>query len=120
LFSEKYKKQEKKYEDRRKLSVDKRVYMIDEETYAYETPFCSKYYSRDVSVYGYNSKMIIDEESIHHDIFVQRYYYKSYGKLSQTEFEEYDTYSNFSNRTKTKSVKILKLMTLYPKLYFFN
>ena len=109
FVSEKYEKQEKKYENRRKLSVDKRIYMIDEETYAYETPFCAKCYSRDVSEYGYNSKMLISEEGIHHDILVQRYYCKSCGKLSQTEFEEYDPYSNFSNRTKNKSVQNMEL-----------
>ena len=98
FVSEEYEQQEKKYEDRRKLSVDNSIYMIDEVTYAYENPFCSECYSRDVSAYGYNSKMIIDEDGVHHDISVRRYYCKSCGKLSQTEFsEEYDPYSNFSN-----------------------
>jgi hypothetical protein len=110
FVSEEYEKQAKKYEDRRKLSVNKSIYMIDEETYAYETPFCSKCYSRDVSAYGYNSKMLIDEYGVHHDIFVQRYYCKTCGKLSQTEFtEEYDPYSNFSNATKNKTVKNMEL-----------
>jgi uncharacterized protein Usg len=110
FVSEEYEKQVQKYENRRKFSFDKSVYMIDEVTYAYETPFCSKYYSRDVSTYGYNSKMLIDEQGTPHDIFVRRYYCKSCGKLSQTEFkEEYDQYSNFSNVTKSKSVKNMEL-----------
>jgi len=110
FVSEEYEKQEKKYEDRRKLSVDKRVYMVDDVTYAYENPVCKCCYSRDVSGYGYNSKMLIDKDGIPHDIYVQRYYCKSCGKYFQTEFfDEYAPYSNFSNETKNKSVKNMEL-----------
>jgi len=110
FVSEKYEKQEKKYEKRRKLSLGKNIYMIDEETYAYETPFCSECYSRNVSTYGYNSKMLIDEYGIQHDIFVQRYYCKKCGKYTQTEFtEQYSPYCNFSNTTKNKSVETMEL-----------
>ena len=110
FVSEEYGEQEKKYENRRKLSVDKRVYMIDDVTYAYENPVCESCYSRDVTGYGYNSKMLIDRDGIHHNIFVRRYYCKSCGKYFQTEFsDEYEPYSNFSNKTKEKSVKNMEL-----------
>ena len=110
FVSEEYEKHEKKYENRRKFSVDKNVYMIDDVTYAYEHPFCGKCFSRDVSKYGYNSKTLIDTEGKYHDIFVQRYYCKSCGKLSHTEFTGlYDKYCNFSNETKDKSVKNMEL-----------
>jgi transposase-like protein len=110
FVSERYEEQEKKYEDRRKLSVDKRLYMIDEVTYAYENPICNSCYSRDVTAYGYNSKMLIGKEGTSHDIFVRRYHCKSCGKYFQTEFsDEYDPYSNFSNETKNKSVQNMEL-----------
>jgi transposase-like protein len=110
FVSEEYEKQEKKYENRRKLSINKRVYMVDEGKYAYENPVCSRCYSRDITEYGYNSKMLIDEEGVRHDIYIQRYHCKSCGKYFQTEFtEEYMRYSNFSNKTKAKSVNTMQL-----------
>jgi hypothetical protein len=109
FVSEEYEKQEKEHEKRRKLSVDKSVYMIDEVTYAYNTPFCGKCYSRKVWAHSLNFKMLIDANGVQHDIFVQRYYCKSCGKLTQTEFDEYDKYCNFSNETKEKSVKTMEL-----------
>jgi transposase-like protein len=110
FVSEEYEKQEKKYEEIRRLSVSKKVYMVDDVTYAYENPACECCYSRDVIGYGYNSKMLIDKEGIHHNIHVQRYYCNSCGKYFQTEFHgEYDKYSNFSNATKEKSVKNMEL-----------
>jgi transposase-like protein len=84
--------------------------MIDDVTYGYENPVCKWCYSRDVTEYGFNSKILIDTEGISHDVFVQRYHCKSCGKYSQTEFnEEYEPYSNFSNETKNKSVKNMEL-----------
>jgi hypothetical protein len=53
--------------------------------------------------------MLIDTNGAQHNIFVQRYYCKSCGKLTQTEFEEYDPYCNFSKETKEKSVKTMEL-----------
>ena len=104
-----YEKQEKKNEKRRKLTVDKKVYMIDEVTYAYENPFCQKCYSRNVWAHSFNSKTLFDSNGKEYEIFVQRYYCKSCGKLTQTEIEGYDPYCNFSNETKEKSVKNMEL-----------
>ena len=109
FVSDEYEKCEKKYEDMRKF-VNKKVYMVDDRTYAYENSFCKSCYSRDVTGYGYNSRMLIDTEGIRHNVFVRRYHCKSCGKYFQTEFsDEYEPYSNFSNETKNKSVKNMEL-----------
>ncbi|MGL4670276.1 MAG: hypothetical protein ACRCVG_06790 [Methanobacteriaceae archaeon] len=108
--SAEYEKAEKNHEKIRKLSPDTTVYMINHERYAYENPFCKHCYSRTLKEHGSNPKLVFTSSGEPRNIRVQRYFCKSCGKYSQTDFHvEYSSYCNLSNETKAKSKETTSL-----------
>ena len=89
---------------------DKSIFESSNGVFGYNEPFCKHCHSRKVLKYGYNTRKLhtVDGDKI--QVKVQRYYCKTCGKLTQTEFvDDYDAYSHFNKNTIVKSNKSKEL-----------
>ena len=94
----------------RDAPLDKSVFKSSNGVFGYNGPFCKECNSHKVVKWGYNTRKLytVDGEEIH--VKVQRYYCKTCGKLTQTEFlDDYDAYSHFNKNTIVKSNKSKEL-----------
>ena len=94
----------------RDAPLDKSIFKSSNGVFSYNEPFCKECNSHKVVKWGYNTRKLYTVDGDEIKVKVQRYYCKTCGKLTQTEFlDDYDAYSYFNKHTIVKSNKSKEL-----------